>query len=73
MRSSNVLEDEGVILAQRLITMKLTDFTADDIVAEIIDNKEFAVNALMYLVSLASKNVTLEVWQKVLLEEQNGI
>ena len=58
------------MLGKRLVTMKLTGFPPEAIVEEILDNKESLVSAMMFLLSLATKRMTLEVWQKSLLEEQ---
>ena len=73
MLSKSALDNEGVLLAQRLVTMRLTDFTPDEILQEILDNKEHAASALMFLATLASRKVTLETWQESLLGEQHGI
>lgn len=65
------VSNEGVELAKRLVTMKLTDFTPDQMVEEIIDSQEHAPQAIMFLASLAAKKLSLEVWQESLLKEQS--
>jgi len=70
------LEDEGVLLAKRLVTMKLHDFTDDELVTEIVGivkDKWTAASALMFLVSLASRPINPEEWERAIMEEENGI
>lgn len=74
MRSLTVLDNEGILLAKRLITMKLSNTSPDVIVNHAIESRDHLLGATIFLLSIAARAVRdLDTWQEALMEEENGI
>jgi hypothetical protein len=74
LRSLNVLDDNGKLLAKRLVTMKLSNAEPEAIVTHAMDSRDELLGACMFLLSIAARAVgSLETWQEALKEEENGI
>lgn len=75
MQDLNVLDDEGVQLAIRLLTMRLSNEQPEAIVDHAIEGNDHLLEAVMFLLGIAARSIeSAERWREVLLEEeQNGI
>jgi len=67
--------DEGIDLARRMITMRLSSDDPNPVVDEIYDNQEYAVTTALYLLGMLAEFLDLETWQKsrIEMEKRNGI